>query len=190
MRGTILLASVLALGGCAASNAESTSLSPSPSVSETINEVAVYEELATAVTNSLAELERFGTSSVYSDDGSAFFLEIYDPNSNYDYRGVGWVMESDTVELLLDLNMFSLYQLQSALDTAQPIEVQKIDTNKFVFNPTAEQYSEEVTVTIGPEGFVTAIDFPAAEKPDSILVTYGMDEFADSVIKRANEELL
>lgn len=185
-----LVVGALALAGCSASNAEPTTSTPTPSISETVDQLAAFNELNNAVVTSLSELESVGTVSIYNDNGAGFFLEVYDPNSTYDYRGVGWLMESDEIELLLDLNMFSLYQVQMALETAEPAEVHKLSSSKFRFSPTNDIFSDEITVTVNGDGLISAIDLPSSESPDSIIVSYGMDEFADSLIKRANEELL
>jgi hypothetical protein len=189
-RLTAALLSVLLLTACGSSSSTSTTPTAAPTESETVQQPVAFEELQAALDYSLGQLAAVGTVSIYSNDSKPFFTEIYDPNSAFDYKGVGWMIKSDQVELLLDLNMFSLYRLQAALDSAEPLLVEKLDIGKYRFTPTDSNLGAEITVTLDVAGLVTDIEFPEDENPDSVKVQYGLDSFMLDLIERANIELI
>lgn len=185
-------ASIILLAGCSSTAAEPTA-TPSETTSSpapTSDATQASTELNAVIENSLRIAEATGFSSMYSDDSTPFFLEIYDPQSSYDYRGVGWTIESNEVELLLDLNMFSLYRLQAAFYSAEPTEIKKIDTYTYEFAPTDAMFGELVTVTMDDQGRVTTIDFPADQRPDNVVLQYQIDPFMQAMVQRANDEFL
>lgn len=180
----------LMLAACSSGNSTPTTPAASPTESETTQQPVAFEELQIGLDLSLEKLTKVGIVSIYSNDSKPFFTEIYDPNSAFDYKGVGWMIKSDELELLLDLNMFSLYRLQLALDSAEPLLVEKLGIGKYRFEPTDTNLGAEITVTLNREGLVTDIEFPDSENPDSVKVQYGMDSFMLDLIERANNELI
>jgi hypothetical protein len=182
------LLSFLALSAC--SSGEATQNSASPTESESIQEPVAFEELQAGLDYSLQRLTEVGIVSIYSNDSKQFFTEIYDPNSSFDYKGIGWMIKQDKLELLLELDMFSLYRLQAALDTAEPLQVEKLAVGQYRFMPTDSNLGEEITVTLDTQGLVKLIEFPESENPDSVTVQYGMDSFVLDLIEQANLELI
>lgn len=186
----VAFAGLLLVTGCSGTSAETapTPTSASPTATAAANQA--FTQLNAVIENSLRIAEATGFASMYSDEATPFFLEIYDPQSTYDYRGVGWTIASNEVELLLDLDMFSLYRLQAAFYSAEPTEVVKTGTYNYEFAPTDPVFGAKISVTMDDQGRITIIDFPAEQRPDNVVVQYQIDAFMKTVVQRANDEFL
>ena len=181
---------VLALAGCTQSEAAPTSSSPTPSESVS---VLPFQALSTAVDNSIAMMSTTGTMEFYEVDSQPFYTAVYDPNFDGQYRGAGLMSESDQVDLMLELDMYGLYQLARAV-SGSPIEATTLDGDAYLVTIDSNRkglqgFPEFMRAAIGADGLIESIEFPADRQPDFVKFQYSVDAAGKDILQRANDAI-
>lgn len=181
---------VLALSGCTQSEAAPTSSSPTPSESAS---VLPFQALSTAVDNSIAMMSTTGTMEFYEVDSQPYYTAVYDPNFDGQYHGAGLMSESDQVDLMLELDMYGLYQLARAV-SGSPIEATTLDGDAYLVTIDSNRkglqgFPEFMRAVVGADGLVESIEFPADRQPDFVRFQYSVDAAGKNILQRANDAI-
>lgn len=190
----IAVLAVLALAGCTQSDATPSSPSPtgSPSPSESVT-LLPFQVLTTAVDNSIAMMSTTGTMEFYEVDNQLFYTAVYDPNFDGQYRGAGLMSESDQVDLMLELDMYGLYQLARAVSES-PIEATTLEGDAYLVTIDSNRkglqgFPEFMRAVIGADGLIESITFPADRQPDFVKFQYSVDAAGKDILQRANDAI-
>lgn len=186
------------LAACGADAAEPTaSATPTESASPSQSEpsTAAFNALNQALSVSILQIEQSGVMEYYADGETATFTAVYDPNSTLDYRGAGLVLAEDTVELLLQLDMYVVWRVQTALQLSTAADVTATGERSFTLaidrtKPQLEYFPAEMVVTLDADGLVASVHFPTTEAPDSVRVVYRVDAAGAEILQRANDEVI
>jgi hypothetical protein len=184
------LFAVLLLTSCSAS------ATPDPIPSDSVSQSSATnagEALSAALEKSVTELQKNGVMEFYANDGQPTFIGVYDPNHKQDYRGAGLVIDTDEVELLLELDMYAVFRIQRALEVmGNDAVVLDGDSFTLTIDPTKNElqyFPAQAVITIDTDGLVEEIAYPAEQDPDLVSLVYEVDEFGTDILTRANKNL-
>ena len=192
MKKTALaLAVMVLLTGCATA-APADTQQPSTSASQSPS-LLPFQELSNAVDVSITKMMATGITEKFEINGQLFYTAVYDPNFVGDYRGAGLMSESDQVDLLLELDMYGLYQLARAVSNS-PIEATTKDGEGYLvtIDPNRkglQGFPTSMRATLGADGLVARVEYPAEREPDAVNFVYAIDALGTDILARANEQI-
>jgi hypothetical protein len=134
-----------------------------------------------------------GTMEFYEVDNQPFYTAVYDPNFDGQYHGAGLMSESDQVDLMLELDMYGLYQLARAV-SGSPIESTTLDGDAYLVTIDSNRkglqgFPEFMRAVIGADGLIESIEFPADRQPDFVKFQYSVDAAGKDILQRANDAI-
>jgi hypothetical protein len=188
-RHAAAIAAMLLLTGCAAAQGEPSSTSPTASPSQSL---LPFQVLTNAVDASINRMMASGSTEYYEIDGKPFYTAVYDPAFKGDYLGAGLMSESDQVDLMLELDMYALYQLARAVSESG-IEATTLEGDAYLvtIDPNRkglQGFPTSMRATIGADGLVTRVDYPSDREPDAVRFMYSVDAAGTAILQRANDE--
>jgi hypothetical protein len=154
--------------------------------------VDAQAELQTAVDLSLAEMSDGGVIDTYATEGVDVYVEVFDPNSAFDYKGVGIILELDETELVLELDMFALYTIAEPLSKFTVTDVIKNSDGTYSATMVEENMPDSIDVTVDDSGLISKMRFRYDDSASehTVSIGYTITKTAAALIKRANEEFL
>jgi hypothetical protein len=103
------------------------------------------------------------------------------------------VIDTDEVELLLELDMYAVFRIQRALEVmGNDAVVLDGDSFTLTIDPTKNElqyFPAQAVITIDTDGLVEEIAYPAEQDPDLVSLVYEVDEFGTDILTRANKNL-
>lgn len=187
---------VALLAGCADATADPQASKPLASPSQSVSPsstVPAIQALNAALDVSTKAMMSGGITEYYEVDSKPYYTAFFDPSFSGDYRGAGIMSESDQVDLLLELDMYALYQLARAVSNS-PFEATSRDGDEFVVTIDSNRkglqgFPAYMRATVAADGRISSIEYPATRQPDFVRLTYTVDEFGKSILQRANDEI-
>ena len=163
--------------------------SPSASSSPTENPEQLLSGLVSSFGNSVRNARSQGVVESLSHGEELFYVEVYDPNSDLDYKGGGWVVADGTYELVLELDMYQLWRIQYLVNHAKAAEVTRLADGRVQLTATTEHYPTRVLIETDADGLVTGLEYPDETTAVSVTISYEIDQAAQDLLKQANETL-
>ena len=188
-----VVATLALLTGCSNASADPsptpTDTSPTPSASST--EPAIQAVNAALDVSTVAMMSG-GITEFYEVDGTPYYTAVFDPTFKGNYHGAGIMSESDQVDLMLELDAYSLYQLARAVANS-PFEATTRDGEAFLVTIDSNRkglqgFPAFMRVSLGPDGRVASIEYPAERQPNFVRLSYTVDQFGKDLLARANGE--
>jgi hypothetical protein len=186
----VVTVAVLALAGCSNSTASPSTTSPTPS--ESIS-VSPFQALSDAVDTSINKMMAEGSMEFYEVDGQPYYTAVFDPKFKGDYLGAGLMSESDQVDLMLELDMYGLYQLARAV-SGSPMEATTLDGDTYLVTIDANRkglqgFPKFMRATVGADGLIESVEYPAERQPDFVRFQYSVNAAGTEILQRANDEI-
>lgn len=188
----LLISTTTACSSQTAEPTESASVSVSTTADPEVSEAEAREELRTILEKSIARMTKSGVVGTYSTAGIENLIEVYDPNTSFDYKGVALIIKTNKTELFLDLNMFALYTLSEPLTQNQVAAVAKNLDGSFTAVVTQGNQERTFIVSVDDDGLISKMTLLSAESQSESQVDlqYSIDADAAALIKRGNEDFI
>jgi hypothetical protein len=135
------------------------------------------------------DLYEKGATEEFWDGKEVFYTAVYQPDSPYEYKGVGWTKSTDRVELVLELDMFEVSVIERAFNAAGPDDVTLLADDRLRLRSSVDYFPREALIELGNDGRIREIEYPTQSRPDRVRIIFSVAEFGEKIIKRANREL-